>query len=86
MKIGNGVELESEVVDYIRLHEKQIQEALKLYYSKFTGNGDGLTFHAACSRNKINPSYVIDYMAMNNLSMPETRKEAEEYSKKLNIL
>jgi len=83
MKIGNGVELEPTVLEYIRSHETLIKAVLGLYYTKFTGTGDGVTFHAACHKKGMNPSYVIDYMAMYGLGMPDTKDEAKTYLKKL---
>lgn len=72
------MELEPKVIQYIREHELQIQEALRLYNTEFTGVGDGVTFHAACSRNKMSPSYVTDYMVMHGMVMPDTKEEAQE--------
>jgi hypothetical protein len=71
---------------YIKEHETKIKEALELYYSKFTGVGDGVTFNSACRRNGMNPGYAIMYMVNKGLGMPDTPEEARVFFKKLQNL
>ncbi len=70
---------------YPRKEVPKIKEALEIYLSRF-GTKKSVTLKYAVHKSNTLYGYVVDYMVDHGIGMPDGRKDALEYLKKLRSL